>query len=471
MKNLLTIWLILLCAYAGRAQDWQPFVPGMKYFYQIGTSGNTSELEFFHIDSVYPAGTDTVYLNNAQHYKNDTCAKRHTQANPNYMEIIWAPDKVIKTPQYWKFNYRYDSWDTGNSEFYIPVNLRVNDTWTVNTPTYSATCICHSIKDSTFLSVTDSIKRILCTSGTNKDEIILSKQHGLLTFFHPFHSLILRLSGFHQNGIGAGKEPLSLKDAFLPKTGDMLCYRITNTSTPNHIEMMTEYKDSIISVSTLNDFLQVSAYRQIYQLIPSSSSTSQHIVYTINISTFDQEFYSPHYSLYNLNDTTSSGYTSKGVSYEYIADGTLLMDGIIWRKFISNIFSYDPPNCDLHTLWDGSKWLRKSIHLGDIYSSYCSVSGDCYNTELIGLRIGNKTYGHVNLSLKEWNYHTFRLFPNPASEKLYINLHQQFHYSITNLTGKTISEGDAENEIDISILAPGLYFIEINGTYQKFIKQ
>lgn len=70
------------------------------------------------------------------------------------------------------------------------------------------------------------------------------------------------------------------------------------------------------------------------------------------------------------------------------------------------------------------------------------------------------------------------IFPNPTSSKLYFTSSNKRNYSsyvITNFTGKILKTNSIENEIDISGLATGIYYISFlmeNGkkVTQKFLK-
>lgn len=60
----------------------------------------------------------------------------------------------------------------------------------------------------------------------------------------------------------------------------------------------------------------------------------------------------------------------------------------------------------------------------------------------------------------------FKLFPNPASNRLYIQLgHPQSNYTVriyNSLLELVMEEDNAKSELDISTLRPGIYFVEIN---------
>ncbi len=74
--------------------------------------------------------------------------------------------------------------------------------------------------------------------------------------------------------------------------------------------------------------------------------------------------------------------------------------------------------------------------------------------------------------------HNFKLYPNPADDVLTLKMAHVmsgFSYSIYNTQGSIVFSGFANsNDIDVSGLKPGLYFIKINGSGQawseRFVK-
>jgi len=74
------------------------------------------------------------------------------------------------------------------------------------------------------------------------------------------------------------------------------------------------------------------------------------------------------------------------------------------------------------------------------------------------------------------NKNTFKIYPNPANDILMISGKENIHdVSITNLLGQVIYDGvfDAvDAKISVSVLQPGLYFVQVNGTNEvTFIKE
>lgn len=73
---------------------------------------------------------------------------------------------------------------------------------------------------------------------------------------------------------------------------------------------------------------------------------------------------------------------------------------------------------------------------------------------------------------------TVTIYPNPASNNIQVNLGTQvaiLNYSLTSITGEVIKENTVENidaiSIDISKEAKGVYFLKLNNTTYKVIKE
>ena len=66
------------------------------------------------------------------------------------------------------------------------------------------------------------------------------------------------------------------------------------------------------------------------------------------------------------------------------------------------------------------------------------------------------------------------LYPNPVSED-FLNIEmleaKQFSYKITNITGRTIMNGNSQGVINVSNLKSGMYFIEIKNEDEIIVKR
>ena len=108
----------------------------------------------------------------------------------------------------------------------------------------------------------------------------------------------------------------------------------------------------------------------------------------------------------------------------------------------------------------------------------------CYwlNGDLIlknGDRDCDVVYQQLHNGVEEKDVASFVVYPNPANNILFVRLPQcdspttgQTEYRIINLMGQTMQQGriDAEiQQIDISALSAGMYFITFAGKTQKFV--
>jgi hypothetical protein len=64
-------------------------------------------------------------------------------------------------------------------------------------------------------------------------------------------------------------------------------------------------------------------------------------------------------------------------------------------------------------------------------------------------------------SPKNLNIQTFELYPNPASDFIHVSGNFQGTFFINDIYGKTIKHGKLENEIGISDLKSGVYFVQL----------
>ena len=87
----------------------------------------------------------------------------------------------------------------------------------------------------------------------------------------------------------------------------------------------------------------------------------------------------------------------------------------------------------------------------------------------------NKTSTDINLSNEEVSLFDWSIYPNPASNKLFINSKESFqsNYSITNQIGMDMVQNeplDRHSGIDISYLSSGVYFLKLYAKDKKFSK-
>lgn len=64
----------------------------------------------------------------------------------------------------------------------------------------------------------------------------------------------------------------------------------------------------------------------------------------------------------------------------------------------------------------------------------------------------------------------FKVYPNPTTGMLRVDLTEPVPYRISNVLGQILMSGQVADEIDVSGLPEGIYFIQVNGLVSKFLK-
>lgn len=81
-------------------------------------------------------------------------------------------------------------------------------------------------------------------------------------------------------------------------------------------------------------------------------------------------------------------------------------------------------------------------------------------------------YNPTSLGIPDFNITQQRLYPNPAMDRLTITGIQDAPFSIIDMTGRLVAQGQmSTNFINVSALPPGMYLLNINNTITKFIKE
>lgn len=81
-------------------------------------------------------------------------------------------------------------------------------------------------------------------------------------------------------------------------------------------------------------------------------------------------------------------------------------------------------------------------------------------------------YNNYHFDVEENNETTFTVYPNPSNGSLYIDSAATQEYLIINVIGQTVHSGmiaDEHQQIEISHLPNGIYFLKIGGYSQKLI--
>lgn len=77
-----------------------------------------------------------------------------------------------------------------------------------------------------------------------------------------------------------------------------------------------------------------------------------------------------------------------------------------------------------------------------------------------------------NLNTTDFKTQEFSIYPNPAKNELFISgLKKEANYKILTADGRLVKKGKANQKIDIAVLDKGIYFIMINNSNLKFVKE
>jgi hypothetical protein len=136
--------------------------------------------------------------------------------------------------------------------------------------------------------------------------------------------------------------------------------------------------------------------------------------------------------------------------------------------FYASIFRKDPALCTFNS-------VLSSTDADNIKNAASAVVFD----SLLEWHIGEYDSLFVNCTgtgLPEYGSSSWNVYPNPADESLLIDTRGKAvnHVKLYNSTGRVIWERELHNEsnIDISKIASGLYFLQINKSEKgiKFLK-
>jgi len=86
---------------------------------------------------------------------------------------------------------------------------------------------------------------------------------------------------------------------------------------------------------------------------------------------------------------------------------------------------------------------------------------------------GQITLTKSSVSLNEEATTSLSVFPNPSSDIVYIENYHSGNYSILSMSGQSVASGkiSAAGTIDISGLNTGLYFLQMDSQFIKFVRQ
>ena len=159
-------------------------------------------------------------------------------------------------------------------------------------------------------------------------------------------------------------------------------------------------------------------------------------------------------------------------SYDFVAL-EVSTDGNTWQQLCGKYTSTGSSNQIAgQPIYDGvqNTWVKEQIDLSayigqQIYIRF-RFKSDGYVTEdgFYFDDLSVKTLSAENLGVSNPNSHSLKIFPNPASDRLFVKNFEKFTgYRIFSMNGDLLNSGKTSATIDVSKLVNGLYLIEFVG--------
>lgn len=138
---------------------------------------------------------------------------------------------------------------------------------------------------------------------------------------------------------------------------------------------------------------------------------------------------------------------------------------------------------ETYTVYRDGEILAEGLTETEFIDETVAYQQDC-DYEVVGIS-GNLVSSPSNTIHVDWNLGTtdentesiVTVYPNPASDNVFVNVEGQSHIEIYNIVGQCVKENDIQNgseAISIANLPKGSYFIKVSGNHGtatvKFIK-
>lgn len=114
------------------------------------------------------------------------------------------------------------------------------------------------------------------------------------------------------------------------------------------------------------------------------------------------------------------------------------------------------------------------------YDSFGNIINELYSTafssggfDLNGVGVINQKTGTLGNNNKDFNIDSVTLYPNPASDNIYLNSNEESSIVIYDITGRTVKSFPKANynEIAVSDINSGTYLFEVTILEKKIIKK
>jgi carboxypeptidase T len=170
-------------------------------------------------------------------------------------------------------------------------------------------------------------------------------------------------------------------------------------------------------------------------------------------------------------------------AYDY-AQVAASPDGQSWTPLCGKYTHDGTINQDFEQpIYDGTKdgWVDEQIDLSMFAGQQVYIRFGLYSDQGVngdGIYIDDVIVDKIQAepqAVNEFAVDKISLYPNPATNKLFLNSTVTLNYTIYNITGQEVLSGVYNNGIDIVGLNSGVYFIRLNDktnqTVKRFVKE
>lgn len=460
--------------------DWEPFHINSNYTYSL--KDNKERVVNILFDSVTQKGKYTIlYSSKFIEDRKFSCidSLEHSIRAKNLYQSRLVPDSICFDDKYIYFQLPNSS----KNYLYFPYNGNIGDSVITQKSDYLNYLF--KIENKEYSLSSDSVITIgVYEVGSNNSyskkvtTLKISKMLGFLQYstFNTYYISELELEGIksteNQIGFVATNEDISrmanniIKALGSYHTGDMLSWYIDDYN----IENSGYYLDSITNVIYEGNkkifFFNRTKYFNNYKVYSNGQyiidSTELYAQFTKPINSFNLNI--PY--IFLTQDEEEWGRPVHYLDCYYKTENNVLKDSLsikYYGTFVnSNCMPTSPTDVDYSCEFNGTTG----------FAEYKYGNG---NIILLGIKLSDGTIiGNYNIVSVQENYITSRfLSPNPVFDKL--NLYNlpanAMSYEIYDQLGIKVSGGIIANEIDVSTLPAGIYFLKIgNEKPRKFIK-
>jgi hypothetical protein len=464
-KSLMAIlFLVSVCS----AQNWNVFNKTYRYNYKLNNSPVISNVLF--VETVSLIASDTLY-------------------NMNPIGVVSGTVLLIGQPQFLRGNIVKKS--DGSVKFQAPGNITILPTCTLNqtwlydaTLNYSATCV--GISTVSIFSTIDSVRTIIVN---NTDSVLLSKQFGLIKYpFQYAQNQYYRLVGIER---AASYDSVALHGEKVPNAwdfykfnvGDKWCRNNVGYNQPNTTPYYFCISSTIIVNSrtiTSNGYIYnvtnttVSHYSgaPCGALAPTITTGASNLTYTDNTqaSLIENKMYpnmafTPSVAYSGFKVLGHLGTDNSGNIYKYygVPNCGFTMNNFVASDPSHALYGNDPPPANYPLYTDGNLSYSESwcTSFGLVSSNmllFEAAGDDCLNCFVRNNVLIVGTGLAVNAIHEEKT-----IFPNPGNSSIKINFAGAKQLKIYNNLGTLVRNETIidKDELDISGLPNGLYFLEI----------